>query len=196
MATKTRVTLEEFLALPDSEPGSEYIDGEVIEREMGDEPHSTLTAVMWSILNQWLSTNSIGRVQIEYRCIFGPVGGTRAFVPDVLVVTHERRAAGIAARPANVRSKHLYAAPNIAIEIMSPEQSASRFAEKIQFYLAHGVDVTWVIDPIEETVTVFRRGEDSRSLQPGDVLDEPTLLPGFSLPVEEIFARIREDENG
>lgn len=193
MATSTRLTLDQFLSLPDTEPASEFTGNGVTVKEMGDESHSILTAWLWFLLHQYLMNHPIGRVQIEYRCIFGPQGAERALIPDVLFVTDERRAQGIRSRPPGTRHKYLYAPPTIVIEIMSPEQSAQRFAEKLQFYLLNGVDAVWVVDPDDAVIAVHRAGQATMIYRPGDTLKEPALLPGFTLDVMALFAQVVDE---
>jgi len=187
MATETRLTLEEFLALPDTEPASEYVCGEVWQKPMPDEPHSILQFYLAELLTRFLRRERLGRVRLEWRCIFGPPGEERAWVPDLVYVSFQTRP------PSDPRrERHLRAAPDLAIEVMSPDQPAGRFADKLNFYLRHGVRFVWVVDPDEETIRVYRPGEDARTLRPGDSLDGGDVLPGFSVSVAEIFAQLQE----
>lgn len=61
------------------------------------------------------------------------------------------------------------------------------------FYLRHGVRLVWVVDPRAETVTVHRPDADAFTLGAGDVLDGGDVLPGFILPVADIFAELKLD---
>lgn len=185
MATTTRLTLDEFLARPDTEPGSEYACGEVYQKPMPDEDHSDLQILFVNMIRQFLAQSPIGRAHVEWRCIFGPPGHERVFLPDVAFSTHERRAV----RGRNER-KFLWTAPDLAIEVLSPDQPADEFADKLQFYLLHGVRLVWVVNPETRTIRVYRPGEDSRLLGLGDALDGSDVLPGFSVPVDDIFAEI------
>jgi Uma2 family endonuclease len=187
VATTTRVTLDEFLARPDTEPGSEYICGKVYQKPMPDDDHGALQPFLWLLIRQFLSANPIGRVRTEWRCVFGPPGHERVFLPDVTFATDERRAV----KGRNERT-FLWTAPDLAIEVLSPDQDADNFADKLLFYLLHGVRMVWVVNPWERTVRVYRPGEDSRLLGSGDVLDGGDVLPGFSVPVDEIFAEIED----
>lgn len=187
MATATKLTLDEFLARPETKPYSEYACGGVYQKPMPDEDHATLQPFLWTLIRQFLAAMPIGRVGTEWRCVFGPPGSERVFQPDVTFATHERRAV-----PGRNQRKFLWTAPDLAIEVLSPEQDAGEFADKLLFYLLHGVRMVWVVNPWERTVRVYRPGEDSRLLGPGDVLDGGDVLPGFSVPIDEIFAELED----
>jgi Uma2 family endonuclease len=81
--------------------------------------------------------------------------------------------------------------PDLAIEILSPDQNMDRFARKLRFCLRHGVRLIWVVGPSAESVTVYRPAADPVTLRGGDTLDGEGILPGFSLPVAAIFAELR-----
>lgn len=181
MTTTTRLTLDEFLALPPTEPESEYADGEVIQKPMPDDSHSFIQVFLGYLLLTFLSKTKLGRVGSEWRCIFGPRGGERAFVPDLVYVSTERLGP----------DRFVRTAPDLAIEILSPDQPMARFTEKIQFYLRHGVRLVWVIDPIEKTIAVLSPDHDPKLLSAGDTLDGGAVLPGFAVAVDEIFAQVR-----
>jgi Uma2 family endonuclease len=187
VATTTRLTLDEFLDRPETKPYSEYACGEVYQKPLADDDHSALQPLLWLLIRQFLSANPIGHVRTEWRCVFGPPGMERAFLPDVTFTTHARRAV----KGRNER-KFLWTAPDLAIEILSPDQSADDFADKLLFYLLHGVRMVWVVNPMERTIRVYRPGEDSRLLGAGDVLDGGDVLPGFSAPIDEIFAELED----
>lgn len=178
MAITSRVTLEEFLRMEETKPYSEYACGEVFQKPMPDRSHSTIQRFFVRVLCQFLEGTPLGEVLPEFRCIFGPPGRERAFVPDLTYVAKERL----------TTDRFHMAAPDLAIEILSPDQDRARFLDKIQFYLLSGVPLVWVIDPAARTIAVLIPGQEARILSGGDALDGGDVLPGFSVPVEEIFA--------
>lgn len=183
MTTRTGLTLDQFLCQPETKPASEYIDGEVIQKPMPDGEHGLLQSFLIEVLRAFLRRTQLGVAIPEWRCIFGPIGNERAFVPDI----------GVALR-ASLRPEsrgvggHLLGPPDLAIEVLSPGQSVAEFADKLQFYLLHGVRLVWVFDPDQESVRVFAPGEDPRLLSGEDVLDGGAVLPGLTLTVGELFA--------
>ena len=186
MTTKPKLTLDEFLALPETEPASEYVCGEVIQKPTPTFAHSLLQAFFVVVLSQFLRTSGLGwRVGPELRCVFGPPGRERPYVPDVVVISRERLPEGDTRRVVPFR-----APPDVAIEILSPDQPMGRFTDKIDFYLRHGVRLIWVVDPPAETVTVHAPDADPVTLTVDDTLDGGTVLPGFTVAVADIFAEL------
>ena len=73
------LTLQEFLKLPETQPASEYIDGEIIQKPMPQGQHSVIQGELTSAANATLKPQKVARAFPELRCIFGG----RAIVPDV-----------------------------------------------------------------------------------------------------------------
>ncbi len=186
-ATTSRLTLEQFLERPETEPASEYWGcGDVHQKDMPDYPHATLQFYLAVVLTQYLRSQKLrGKAVVEWCCVFGPSGAERAWVPDVVVVLGERAPQGDARN-----TRVLRVAPDIAIEVLSPKQSARLLSRKLQYYLRHGVRAVWVVDPDAETVDVYAPGADPLLLGRGDALDGGTLLPGFTLAMDELFAQL------
>jgi Uma2 family endonuclease len=109
-------------------------------------------------------------------------------VPDVVYASFERMP------PVNaVEQAYLEAAPDLVVEILSPGESAERFARKLRFYLLHGVRLVWVVDPFAQTITVYRPGPaDERVLRAGDTLDGEDVLPGFAASIAEVMSQLEE----
>ncbi len=187
MALKTGLSLDEFLAAPDTKPAREWVCGEVSHKPMPDNAHATLQFYINLLLHQFLQGKELGRARVEWRCIFGPEGGRRAYVPDVVYVSFARMPPGDARVNQYVRT-----APDLVVEVLSRNQNAKRFAQKLGFYLRHGVRLVWVVDAREETITVFSPDHDDVTLRVGDRLDGGAVLPGFRVAVAEIMAQLQE----
>ena len=185
MATATHMTLKEFLALPETKPASEYDCGEVLRKPMPDPAHALLQIFLASLMLQATVRARLGRAATELRCTFGPRGRKRSFVPDIVYVSSERLPTGNI-----IELRALGVAPDLAVEILSRGQPNRRFDRKIVFYLAHGVRLVWTVDPRARTVTVLAPGAEPRTLRSGDTLDGGDVLPGFSVPVADIFAQL------
>lgn len=181
MTTNLKVTLDEFMSMLDDEkPALEYACGEAVQKPMPDQFHSSLQLFLGVVLFNFLERTGLGKVLPEFRCIFGPPGGVRVFVPDLVYIAAGRL----------TRERYLHAPPDLAIEIFSQDQNMARFTDKIQFYLLHGVRLVWVIDPYALTVAVLAPGQDARVLTSGNTLDGGGVLPGFSVAIDDIFARL------
>lgn len=181
MAIMSRLTLKEFLGLEETEPASEYACGRALQKPMPNRHHAAIQFFLATVLGPFLDRTRLGQAFTEFRCIFGPPGRERTYVPDLTFVSNTRLTTDL----------HLHAAPDLAIEILSPDQHVAHFLDKIQFYLLYGVRLVWVIDPATATVTVQVPDTEARVLSPGDTLNGGDVLPGFSLAVDDIFARMR-----
>jgi Uma2 family endonuclease len=81
-------------------------------------------------------------------------------------------------------------APNLAVEVLSRSNTPGEMAVKRQDYFAAGVEVVWEIDPDARTVAVYTAPTQSTVLGPADTLDGGIVLPGFTLPLQQLFAEL------
>ena len=78
--------------------------------------------------------------------------------------------------------------PDLIVEVVSPSNRASEVIAKALLWLKAGATIVWSIDPESETVTIFKAGQTPRVLTVDNLLDGDDILPGFSVPVRDIFA--------
>lgn len=78
--------------------------------------------------------------------------------------------------------------PDLAVEVLSPSDSAGEVLEKVQQWLDSGCASVWVADPKRCTISVYRHDRPVRVWREGETLESEPLLPGFALPVSEVFA--------
>jgi Uma2 family endonuclease len=171
MATGTLISLDEYLSTM-YHPDCEYVDGELIEHNMGETDHSALQVIIASLLYNQRRESGI-HVYTELRVQVSP---TRFRIPDVLVTTHK------------VRGRILREPPFLCIEILSPEDRVSRMEKKIDDYLAFGVKYVWLIDPEDKSAWVYTA---QHKREPVRVLT--TAEPNISLPLDELFAALDEE---
>jgi Uma2 family endonuclease len=138
-ATNTLIPVSEYLHTSYS-PDCDYVDGEVQERNLGEQDHSDLQSRLITLLTADANKAYV-RVNPEIRVQVAP---TRFRVPDVCL----RRV------PA-VREQIIQTPPLLCIEILSPEDRMSRMREKVRDYLNMGVTEVWVIDPTTRSVMIF-----------------------------------------
>jgi len=80
--------------------------------------------------------------------------------------------------------------PDIAIEVLSPNETASELEEKLDDYTAAGTPLIWVVDPVRRTVMIVAANAAVRWAREGETIDGGDVLPGFTLPVTAIFEGI------
>ena len=77
--------------------------------------------------------------------------------------------------------------PDIAVEVLSPSDTSSGIQQKVLDYLEAGGARVWVVDPQADTVTVYRADGSAALLRGTDTLRDEALLPGFALPLSQLF---------
>lgn len=180
MATTSKLTLDEFMALPDTKPGSEFIDGEILQKPMPNIAQMIIQQLLGLVVGLFVRRHGLGISGPEGRCVFGPPGGGRPLLPDFLFVARAHLA-GLDLRGPITR------APDLAVEILSPDDRMTEVMDKLRFYLLHGVRLVWLIDPDNRTVTVMVSVSEARILSEDDTLDGGDVLPGFTCVVRDIL---------
>ncbi|MBE9028836.1 Uma2 family endonuclease [filamentous cyanobacterium LEGE 11480] len=172
-APSKSVTLAAFLAMPETKPASELIDGAIFQKPMPQGKHSLLQGDLVPAINGVLKPKKIGRAFPELRCTFGE----RSTVPDVTVFQWSRIPRDESGEIANAFTN----APDWTIEILSPDQSQTRVVKNIMHCLKHGAQMGWLIDPEEQTVLVYY---PDRELEILDDPDQQLPVPAFAEAVE------------
>ncbi len=175
------LTLTEFLKLPETKPASEYINGQIIHKPMPQGKHSAIQGELVSAINSIVKPKRIARAFPELRCTFGD----RSIVPDIVVFVWQR-----IPRDENGQVANTFAiAPDWTIEILSPDQSQTKITKNIIHCLKHGAQMGWLIDPGEQTVLVYRPGEEIEICeQPETLLPMPSFISDLNLTVNNLFA--------
>lgn len=185
VATKP-MTLDQFLELPETEPPSEFVCGRIVEKPMPTWFHSRIAARLAALLEMYLMEHDEGYVNVELR--HAARAEARAYVPDLSVTRWERAPSTLAER----REGAIETTPDLAVEIVSPDDRPGRVADKLAFYLRAGVPLVWIIDPDDRTVSIYRPTEQVRVLSEADTLDAAPVLASFSLRLAGLFGVLSE----
>ncbi|MGB0560270.1 MAG: Uma2 family endonuclease [Spirulinaceae cyanobacterium] len=172
------ITLEQFLTQPETEPASEYIDGEIIQKPMPKGRHSRLQGKLCAVINQVTEDAEFAYVFPELRCTCGG----RSLVPDVVVFRWER----IPFTAEGAVPDRFELAPDWTVEILSPDQSPNRVIGNILHLISAGCSLGWFIDPGDGSVLVFEPGKAPQLLKGSAILP---VLQGMELElmVEQVF---------
>jgi Uma2 family endonuclease len=179
------MTLEEFLKLPEESPALELIDGMVTQKVPPQWVHGGFQYRITERINRFAEPRKLAFAFPELREAFG----RDSLVPDVAVYRWERIPRSAAGRLVNAAPMP----PDIAIEIRSPGQRVQDLVDKCRRYLAHGSELTLVVDPDGESVILTRPGAEPATLRGQDRIDLDPVLPGFELTVEELFSTLQFD---
>lgn len=179
------ISLTEFLQLPETKPASEYIDGEIIQKPMGQGKHSVLQGELLSTINQVVKPQKIARAFVELRCIFANC----AIVPDLAVFVWDKIPRDSDGQISNIFN----IAPDWLIEILSPEQSQTKVTKKILHALKYGTQTGWLIDPSEMTIFVYQPKQEIVVLENSDdVLIVPDFAKDLQLSHGDLFSWLSE----
>jgi Uma2 family endonuclease len=177
--TPRTMTIEEFEAL--DEPGHfDLIKGELIEMAAGT-IHGIVASAIDRAIGNFADSRKLGFTLTADPTFVLSVEGRTAVRPDVAFVRRERLLA--LADP----TKIFPAAPDLAVEVVSPTDRSTDVTAKVQAYLEAGTPLVWVVDPEKHTAAGYRPGAPTLFLSESDSLDGGDVLPGFSLPLAGLF---------
>jgi Uma2 family endonuclease len=177
-------TLPETAPRLDGDLLHEIVDGE--RREVS--PMGILAGTTASLLAFYLNTfalpRKLGMAVVEV-LFFLKEGESRR--PDVAFVMQERWSTVL---PLLEDPTELPFPPNLAVEVISPSNSATEIEEKLLEYFEAGVSAVWIVHPIPRRIYVHRSPADVQVLGETDELDGGPVLPGFRLKVADLFAAL------
>ena len=173
-------TVEDFdriVALPENADRLlEFIGGEIVEV-----PSNLLSSKIASRINRYLGAhvddNNLGHVTGEAGGYM--VSGER-YAPDVAFISKERQP------EVDDTIAYNLVPPDLAVEVISPNDPEKQITIKVTNYLRAGT-VVWVVYPKTKEVAVYTPGQPPKVITEGGILDGGTVLPGFTLPVKDIF---------
>jgi Uma2 family endonuclease len=175
------LTPADLLAMPESER-FELVDGELVEKAVSA-LSSFVEGSVYFKLRSFCDAHGTAVVfpsSNGIQCFPGQPNKVRR--PDVAVFKKER-----------FTSEHfgegfVSIAPDLAVEVISPNDEASEVNKKVEEYLAAGVALVWVIDPVNEIAYVHRKDGSVAKLHRVDTLDGEDLLPGFQCKLVDVLA--------
>ncbi len=182
VSTRTRVSLEEFLALPETKPYKELVDGEVVEKPIPAPVHSRLVPRIAASLIAHLDQSLEADVDSELR--HADLDNEWVFLPDISVTKKGRRP------PPAEEEGPVETMPDLAIEVLSPDDQPGRITRRVSYYTRAGVTLLWIIDPVDESVTIFERGAPPRVARAPETLSAEPVLAGFTLDLAALFATL------
>ncbi len=168
-------------AMPPAEGLYEIVDGKAVEKAMGVyEVH--LTNLIAFFLGRFVFDRQLGYVESEMLFNFG-VEGKPQRRPDVAFISYGRWPKGRRFSSENA----LHVVPDLAVEVVSPTNSANEVEEKIVEYLNAGVSLVWVVYPSTARVYIHDGSSTVRVITRDGELDGGDVLPEFRLRLAELF---------
>lgn len=179
--TPKLMTADELLDLPDDGMRHELIRGELRTMPPTGLEHGDREDIFGSSLSSYVRPRRLGRVFTGEPGFILETDPDTVRAPDVAFITRERLA------ETGVPTGYLHGVPDLAVEIISPNDRYTRVAEKIAEWLERGTRLVFVVDPRRQTVDVHRPGQPTRTLGMNDALDGEDVVPGWSLAVRDLF---------
>ena len=176
------MTVEELWALPEK-PGvrHELVDGELVEVPGAGALHNLIAALIYELLRDFVRARDLG---LAFTDGVGYIVGRspdRVRIPDASFVSWGQVPEG------GVPEGFWPLVPDLAVEVVSPNDRADDVHDKVREYLDAGARLVWVLWPRRRSVTAHTPGGVTRELGPDEELDGGDVLPGFRVHVAELF---------
>ena len=163
----------------------ELCDGKIIAMPPAKPRHGMVISQLIYLLGCHVYEHKLGRIfegQTGFRLSF-----EHCYEPDVSFVSNDRMKLILTEEGLDGL---FHAAPDLAVEVLSPSDSITKTERRMQLYLAYGARLAWMVDPKNKTVRVYRPGEDFELLRGDRMLTGNSLLPGFRVSLAKIFEGI------
>jgi Uma2 family endonuclease len=175
------ITAEEFMKMPEPADGSRQglVEGVIVTLPPPKGKHGVCCSRVGRRVGNFVEANRLGHVTSNDAGFVSARDPDTVRGPDVGYWSKER--------VAEVPDGYFQVAPDLAVEVVSPDDSHTRLQNKVRHYLKVGVRMVWLVDPELRIVTIYRTPNEARTLEEKDTLSGDDVLPGFSCPVAELF---------
>ncbi len=174
----TKLTIQEFFALPEGDRPYELVDGQAITKMSPKSFHSAIQAALIILLQSWCRQR--GRIYPEWAIKLKRRGIDWIPVPDLTYISNQRLSADW------MLDEACPVAPELVIEIISPGQTFGDLAEKATDYLQAGVARVWLIDTKVQSITIFYGDTLPKTIK-GTTAIADDLFPQLELTPQQIF---------
>ena len=158
----------------------ELVDGEIICMSPSGLESDEVAAAIVAELHNWVRPRRLGRVTASSGGFRLPNDSRDVRAPDAAFI--------LADRLPRTTENYAELVPDLMFEVKSKSDSTTKLRQKIQQFIELGTKVGVLVDPRTRTMEVYRLDRDKIVLNDGDALRVPELLPGWELPVIEIWS--------
>ena len=183
-SARWRVTPDEFLRHAAAAGASELVRGEIRMMTPAGGAQGVIAGVLFVALSRFVDERQIGLCLPDNTGFLLPHLEDTVRSPDVAFIRADRLP------PAGVGRGWMNVAPDLVVEVLSPDETPAMLEEKLSDYRVAGTRLMWVVDPVRRGVSIRRVGEVDRWVSEHEELRGEDMLDGFSMPVALLFARL------
>ncbi len=178
--TRTLMTADELLRLPDDGQRHELVAGELRTMPLCGAEHGAVAMTLGADLGHYVRAHELGRVLAAGTGFLLTIDPDTVRAPDVAFISRGR-----AATPPV--PDYWPGPPDLAVEVVAPSDLYTDVEEKVAMWLEHGTQMVLVVDPCLRMVMVHRSPTRACRLTIEDVLDGEDVVPGWTMPVRDLF---------
>ena len=181
MATSSQIiTAEELFRMPSGTHRYELVRGELHTMSPTGGEHGEVVVELTLLVAAFIKRNRLGKTLGAETGFLLERNPDTVLAPDFAFVARDRVPAG------GIPRKFVPFPPDLAVEVLSPDDSAPKAKAKAEAWLSHGAGEVWLVDPKKRTVLIHRPAASPLVLTENDSLTSD-LIPGFSCGVNEVF---------
>jgi Uma2 family endonuclease len=173
------ITADELERLPETGKHTELVRGHLIVSEPPGFQHGEIVVTLAAIMKEYVRARNLGRVLAETGFVLATNPDT-VRGPDISFVRRERV-------PDPIPRGFARFSPDLAIEVLSPDDRPGKVLEKVADYLSAGTQLIWVVDPDRGQARVYRADGTVSVIGESDRLDGEDVLPGFSCALAQVL---------
>jgi len=176
------MTAEELWQMPSDDQRHELVKGELQTMAPAGFNHGVVINRLAFLLTRHVDANALGLVTGAETGFLLSRNPDTVRAPDIGFVSKQRvQSAG--------RTENFWnGPPDLAVEILSPSDTLEMSESKVDDCLSGGTPLVWVVNPRRRTITTYRATRNPQLLAENQNLEGEQVVPGFSVPVAEIFA--------
>ncbi len=173
------ITGDELAAMGDIGP-CELVEGRIMPMSPTGDEHGSYEGNFYAVLRAFVQSHRLGKVRVGEVGVYTRRNPDTVRGADVLFISTERYAR-------KQSRSFLDVAPDLIVEVLSPNDPWSEVTQKLREYFAIGVRLVWIADPDAQAVYAYRSLTDVREFTAHDDLPGDEVLPGFTVPVAQLF---------
>ena len=179
---KTLLTAEELFGLPAGYHRYELVEGVLREMPLSGAKHGDIALRVGSLLAACPRIIHLGKIFAAGTGFVLRSDPDTVRAPDASFVAAEMVPEG------ELPAGYLELSPDLAVEVLSPEDRPREVVDKVHDWLAAGSRLVWVLNPVTRSAAVYRSLEDRQELSEDNTLDGDQVISGFTCSVRDLFS--------